>query len=73
MDYLNKKFTLEDGKTYLVIEQVYYEEGIYLYIVNPEDESDSRFVEIKDGNLLPIDANLFDKEIWPLFLEKIRN
>ena len=38
MDYINKKITLENGKSYLVIEQVDYEGGIYLYIANPEDE-----------------------------------
>lgn len=72
MDYINKKITLENGKSYLVIEQVDYEGGIYLYIANPEDEEDTRFIEIKDSKILPIDSDLFNKKIFPLFLEKIK-
>lgn len=72
MDYINKKITLENGKSYLVIEQVNYEGGIYLYIANPEDEEDTRFIEIKDSKILPIDSDLFNKKIFPLFLEKIK-
>ena len=72
MDYINKKFVLDNGKSYLVIEQVNYEDNIYLYIANPDNEDDTKFVEIKDGNLLPIDSNLFDEKIFPLFMEKFR-
>lgn len=72
MDYINKKITLENGKSYLVIEQVDYEGGIYLYIANPEDEEDTRFIEIKDSKILPIDSDLFNKKIFPLFLERIK-
>ena len=72
MDYINKKFTLDDGKTYLVIEQVNYEDDIYLYIANPEDEEDTRFVGIKDGSILPIEPGLFDNTIFQLFYEKFK-
>ena len=70
MDYTNKKFTLEGGKTYLVVEQVNYEDGIYLYIMNKEDENDTRFVEVKDERLIPINPSLFETTLFPLFMEK---
>lgn len=70
MDYTNKKFALEDGKTFLVVEQVNYEDGIYLYIVNKEDENDTKFVEVKDERLIPINPSLFNEKIFPLFMEK---
>lgn len=71
MNYTNKKFTMEDGKIYIVIEQVDYEDNIYLYIVNREDENDSRFVQIKNDELSDIDIELFKEKIFPLFVEKI--
>lgn len=72
MDCVNKKFTLDDGKNYLVIEQVNYGDNIYLYMANLENEMDTRFVEIKDDSVIPIEPSLFDKEIFPLFLEKFK-
>lgn len=72
MDYKESKFTLEDGITYLVVEQVNYENGIYLYIANADNESDTKFVEIKDNRLIPIDPVLFDKVLFPLFMDKFR-
>lgn len=70
MDYKNKKFTLDNGKVYVVVEQVVYENNIYLLIANREDEKDCEYVEIKDDELLDIDQGLFEEKILPLFLEK---
>ncbi len=72
MDYTDKKFTMEDGKTYIVVEQVDYDNKVYLYISNNDDENDTKYVEIKDGHLLNIDPELFDKIIFSLFMEKFR-
>ena len=71
MDYTHKKFTLEDGKIYIVIEQVDYEDNTYLYIVNRHDEDDSKFVQIKNDELLDIDPDLLESKLFPLFVEKI--
>ena len=73
MDYIDTKFTLDNGKTYLVVEQVNYNGGIYLYISNADDENDTRFVEVKDDRVTNIDPELFEKTIFPLFMEKFRN
>ena len=54
MDYTNKKLILDDGKTYIVIEQVDFANHSYLYIANREDEDDTSFVEIKDDQILNI-------------------
>ena len=73
MDYSNKSITMDNGKKYIVIEQVNYEGGIYLYLVNDNDEKDTAFVEVKDGNAVQIDPTLFKDEIFPLFAEKLNN
>ena len=70
MDYTNDKFTLDNGKTYLVIEQVDLDNKTYLYIANRDDEKETKFVEIKDDNLIDIDPILFEDKILPLFVEK---
>lgn len=72
MDYINKKITLESNKDYLVVEQVNYDNNIYLFVVNPLNEDDTKFIEIKDNNLVPIDPNLFDQYIFPLFMDKLK-
>ena len=72
MDYRDKKFTLDDGKSYLVIEQVDYDNHTYLYIANPKDENETRFVEIKDDSLRDIDPFLFSAIIFPLFIKKFQ-
>lgn len=72
MDYTNKKFTMDDGITYLVIEQVNYEGNIYLYIANSKNEDDTKYIEIVGDRIFPIDPTLFDEKIFPLFMEKFR-
>lgn len=72
MDYSDKSFTLEDGKEYIVIEQVNYNGGTYLYLVNDDDETDSAFVEVKENDLVKIDPELFKNIIYPLFIEKLK-
>lgn len=70
MDYTDKKFTLDDNNTYIVVEQVDFENNTYLYIVNSMDEDDTKFVQIKDDEILDINPNLFNNKIFPLFVEK---
>jgi hypothetical protein len=70
MDYTNKTLTLNDGITYVVVEQVDYDDKTYLYIVNSEDEKDTSFIELNGGNLSTIDPVLFKNVIFPLFKEK---
>lgn len=72
MDYTNKKFTLDDGKTYLVIEQVDYDNHTYLYITNSDDDKDTKFIEVKDDSILPIDPELFESKIFSMFMDKFR-
>lgn len=72
MDYTNKKLILDDGKTYIVIEQVDFANHSYLYIANREDEDDTSFVEIKDDQILNINPILFSMIIYPLFIKKFQ-
>lgn len=72
MDYTDKKFTLANGKIYIVIEQVDYNDKTYLYIVNREDEEDNKFVEIINDTLSSIDPDLFKDKLLPIFIEKLK-
>ena len=72
MDYTDKKFTLDNGKIYIVIEQVDYNDKTYLYIVNREDEEDNKFVEINKDTLSSIDPVLFKDKLLPIFIEKLK-
>ena len=72
MDYTNKKITFDDGKSYVVIEQVNLDESIYLYIANIDDEDDTSFIEIKGNDILRIDPELFNDKVFPLFKEKLK-
>ena len=70
MDYTNKKFTMDDGTVYIVIEQVDYGNHTYLYVANRADEDETKFVEIKDDLLMSINPFLFSEKILPLFIKK---
>lgn len=72
MDYTDKIITLEDGKSYIVIDQLNIDEHIYLYMVEETNEDNSAFVEIKDGSISKIDSEIFDTKVFPMFLEKFR-
>ena len=73
MDYSDKSITMKDGREYIVIEQVNLDGNTYLYIVNDKDDNDTRYVEIKDNNILKIDPKLFEEKVFPLFMEKMSN
>ena len=72
MNYTDKIITMDNGKKYIVIEQVNYDSKTYLYLVNRADEKDAMFVEISNGQILKINPELFEKTIFPLFVEKFQ-
>ena len=73
MDYSDKTITMNDGRVFIVIEQVEYENNTYLYLVNDDDDTDSVYLQIKDDKLLKIDPKLFEEKIFPLFYNKIND
>jgi hypothetical protein len=70
VDYSDKCITM-NGKEYIVIEQINYENGIYVYLVNDKDDTDTMFAEIKGNDVVMINPELFEKKLLPMFLEKI--
>lgn len=70
--YKDKKITLDDGKAYLVIEEVEQDGRIYLCLVNSQNEEDMNFVEIKDNKAVDIESDFFNKNILPLFMDKFK-
>lgn len=73
MNFTDKTILNEDNR-YVVIEEVDFDGKKYVFISNPQDKNDSRFVEVEevDGNVImhPIDPSLFKENILPLFIEK---
>ncbi|MBQ6539223.1 MAG: hypothetical protein IJL76_02980 [Bacilli bacterium] len=73
----DKTFILDDNKRYAVIESITYENKIYAYLVNVDDEMDSMFKEIVTDNnelsLQDIDKNLFRDKILNVFLDKFKD
>ena len=63
MDYNNKKITTEDGKKYLVVEQVTVDDKTYLYIANEQDKNDTSFVEIVNDSVRTIDPTIFQEKV----------
>ena len=73
----NKIFVLDNGEKYSVVETVSYNNKIYAYLVNINDEMDSMFKEVcildNEINLEDIDKDLFKKNIVGLFIERIKS
>ena len=73
MDF-DKKTLINNNKRYVVIEQVNLDGATYLFIINSQDEYDSKFVGIRVENgkvvAYAIEPELFREKVFPLFLEK---
>ena len=69
MDYSDKSLTI-NGKNYIVIEQVDYDNHTYLFLLNDNDELDSMFCEVNGKDVLMIEPELFKNKIFPLFIKK---
>lgn len=76
-DFDNLIFNLENGNSYELIDNVVYDNHIYVYLINVNDELDSLFrllVKNDDGYILEdIDSTQFRDNIFPLFVEKFEN
>ncbi len=69
MNYNDKSLTI-NGKNYIVIEQVDYDNHTYLFLLNDNDELDSMFCEVNGKDVLLIEPELFKNKIFPLFIKK---
>lgn len=73
----NKVLTLENDLNYEIIDYVIYENNVYVYLVNINDELDTMFKEIKNINnkfiIEDIDNKLFEEIILKLFYEKFNS
>jgi len=70
MDLSNKVLTI-DNKEYLVISCIEHKGDNYLYLVNKDDESDTKYRKVikenEDMFLEEIDPDLFKNELLDLF------
>ncbi len=69
MDFSDKSLTI-NGKNYIVIEQLDYDNHTYLFLLNDNDELDSMFCEVNGKDVLMIEPELFKNKIFPLFIKK---
>lgn len=71
MNFDDLKFTLDDGKEYLVVDSVIYKECVYVYLVNYKNPLDSMYKLVRnfdnDFVLEDVDPILFKNEILELF------
>ena len=65
-----EELSVNDGNTYIVIEQVDYDNHTYLFLLNDNDELDSMFCEVNGKDVLMIEPELFKNKIFPLFIKK---
>ena len=72
MNLENKVIEAENGKNYLIIITVTYEERVFGYLVNKEDETDTLFMELCEDSIKPIVPEFFEEFILPLFLKEIQ-
>lgn len=72
----DKVITLNGNLRYLVVSQINVNNKIYVYLVNDSDLLDVMYMEVipdKGYKLEPIDPILFEKTIFPLFLDKFNS
>jgi hypothetical protein len=76
-DLDNLVFKLDNENSYELIENVVYNNQVYVYLVNIEDELDSIFKKLiknEDGYALDdIEPGLFKDVLLPLFIKKFEN
>ena len=65
----DKNVVIIDNNRYLIIEKVEYNNGVYAYLINSNDEKDTMFVELNKDSVKNIPRDLFVTEIFPLFAD----
>ena len=70
MDYKNKVIEAE-GKVYLIIETIKEKGKVYAYIVNEDDESAAKYVELKDNKMSEILPIYLNTVLFPKFVRKV--
>jgi len=65
---------LSDGIEYLVVSKVNYQGGIYLYLINVADNTNVKFIELYDKEVIEVsDNSLLDELIKLIVLKKRLN
>lgn len=76
MDLHGKKLILNGNEEWYVVEAVQYDGQDYVYMVNKDNNLDSMFGVVHNGEHLTIDdidPKLYTEEILPLFVDKFKN
>jgi len=63
---------LSDGIEYLVVSKVNYQGGIYLYLINVADNTNVKFIELYDKEVIEVSDNSLLDELIKLIVLKER-
>lgn len=69
MNLENKVILLQD-KEYLVVMHKQVEDGLFAYLVNKNDEDDTRFIEVDGDQVYPVNDIYLVNTVIPAFFEK---
>lgn len=61
--------TLDDNNEYVVVSKITYEDKIYYYLVDKNDNANLKFCYEKEDNLVELNDKVLVTKLLPLFLE----
>lgn len=64
---------LDDDNEYIVVSKANYNDKIYYYIINNNDNSDFKFCYQENDELVEIEDDKLIKELIPLFFNSVKD
>ena len=64
---------LDDDNEYVVVSKANYNDKIYYYIINNNDNSDFKFCYQENDELVEIEDDKLIKELIPLFFNSVKD
>ena len=65
--------TLDDNNEYVVVSKVAYEDKVYYYLVDKNNNANLKFCYEKEDNLVELNDKVLVTKLLPLFLEAAKS
>lgn len=65
--------TLSDGREYVIVTSTVYENRVYVYVANIENENDTKVCAYENNELIEIEDDELLDEVEELLLDDLRN
>lgn len=72
MKNIKDTLVLDDDNEYVVVSKANYNDRIYYYIINNNDNSDFKFCHQENDELVEIEDDKLIKELIPLFFNSVK-